>query len=153
MQKSLSRKKDSRKSLLRNLATSLILYEQIKTTRAKATQVKPIVEHLITIGKKNDVNARRRLLSYLFDKKAVDKVFDIYIKRFEGMTSGFVKSYYLGNRLGDSAQLVLLKFQEGKKINIDEVIKENDGKKQVRKKTASKNTISTKKVAKTKKTK
>ena len=65
--RALSRKKAYRKSTLRNLATSLVLYERIKTTTAKAKELKPVVEHLITIAKKNDLNARRRLMQYLFD--------------------------------------------------------------------------------------
>lgn len=129
MKKSLSRKKDSRNSLIRNLATSLILYEQIKTTKAKASQVKPVVEHLLYVAKKDDLNARRMLLAYLFDKKAVDKVFDIYVKRYKDINSGFIKTYQIGNRLGDNSKLVLLRLQEGEPINVEEIMKENDGKK------------------------
>ena len=115
MPNSLSRKKDNRKSLLRNLATSLVLYEEVKTTEAKAKAVKPIVEHLIAIAQKDDLAARRKLLSYLFDKKAVKKVFEAIVPRYKKLNSGYVLSYRIGKRKGDSASLMILKLQEGEK--------------------------------------
>ncbi|MFA6493199.1 MAG: 50S ribosomal protein L17 [Patescibacteria group bacterium] len=126
MANSLSRKKDSRKSLLRNLVTSLVLYEEIKTTEAKAKEVKPIVEHLIFIARKNDLAARRKLLSYLFDKKAVKKVFEVLVPRYKDLNSGYVLSYRIGKRLGDSASLMILKLKEGKLEELKE--KEKDAK-------------------------
>lgn len=144
MVNSLSRKDNHRKSLLRNLTTSLILYEEIKTTRAKAKEVKPIVEHLIFRARKNDLAVRRWLLSFLFDKKAVKKVFEILAPRYKKINSGFVLSYRTGNRLGDSAPMVILKLKE---IEMP-IVKETDGKnneeqskvkKTVRRKAGSKN--------------
>lgn len=113
MANSLSRKKDPRRSLLRNLATSLILYEEITTTKAKAKEVKAVVEHLIYKAKKNDLASRRLLLAYLFDKKATKKVFEVMVPRYKKTNSGFILSYKLGQRLGDSAPLVMLKLKEG----------------------------------------
>jgi len=116
MPKSLSRKDNHRKSLLRNLATSLVLYEEIKTTKAKAKEVKPIVEKLINRAKKSQSNnlvVRRQLLGYFFDKNATRKVFEVYGPRYAKINSGFVKTYNLGSRLGDNAQLVLLKLDPG----------------------------------------
>ena len=116
MPKSLSRKDNHRKSLLRNLATSLVLYEEIKTTKAKAKEVKPIVEKLINRAKKSQSNnlvVRRKLLGYFFDKNATRKVFEVYGPRYAKINSGFVKTYNLGSRLGDNAHLVLLKLVPG----------------------------------------
>ena len=116
MPNSLSRKDNHRKSLLRNLATSLILYEEIRTTQAKAKAVKPVVEHLINIAKKQDLSVRRRLLGYLFDKKATKKIFEVLVPRYKKTNSGFVQLYKIGPRLGDNAPIVLLKLTKPKII-------------------------------------
>lgn len=119
--KSLSRKDNHRKSLVRNLATSLILYEEIETTSAKAKAVKPVVEHLINFAKKNIAKnpliARRRLLSELFDEKAVKKTIEVLVPRYKKIDSGFIKSIKNRKRVGDSAEmtiLILTKVKEGK---------------------------------------
>lgn len=140
MVKSLSRKDNHRKSLLRNLATSLILYEEIKTTKAKAKEVKPIVEHLISCAKKNDLASRRRLLGYLFDKNATKKMFEVLVPRYKKINSGFITSYLLGKRLGDSATVVILKLKEEEiVIKPEEKIKEENGNGKIAKKTSRKN--------------
>ena len=113
--RALSRKYANRKSTLRNLATSLVLYERIKTTTAKAKEVKPIVERLISIAKKNDLVARRRLMAYLFDENAVKKMFEVIVPRFKKINSGFVKTYRLGARLGDGADMMIAEFVGGEK--------------------------------------
>ena len=123
MPKSLSRKDNHRKSLLRNLATSLILYEEIKTTAAKAREVKPIVEHLLGIAKRNNLVAKRRLIGYFFDEKAVQKVFEVLVPRFVKTKTGFVRVYKLGPRLGDSAEMVLIKLAPGEPIEMKEPLK------------------------------
>lgn len=109
MPNSLSRKDNHRRSLLRNLATSLILYEEIKTTKPKGMEVKPIVERLINMAKKNDLNAHRRLLGFLFDKKAVQKTFEVLVPRYAKVKSGFIRIYNLSPRLGDNAAMVVVK--------------------------------------------
>ena len=114
MPNSLSRKKDYRQSLLRNLATSLILYEEIKTSEAKAKALKPFVEHLLQVAKKDNLIARRRLIANFFDENAVKKVFEVYGPRYKNIKSGFIKQYRLGPRLGDSAEMVMLKMAKVK---------------------------------------
>lgn len=106
--RALSRKTANRKSTLRNLATSLFLYERIKTTTAKAKELKPIAEHLLSVAKANNLTSRRRLLAYLFDENAVKKVIEVLVPRYEKLDSGFIKSYRLGTRLGDGADMTLL---------------------------------------------
>lgn len=147
MPKSLSRKDNHRKSLLRNLATSLVLYEEIKTTKAKAKEVKPIVEKLINRAKKsqsNNLSIRRQLLGYFFDKNATRKVFEVYVPRYAKIGSGFVKIYHLGLRSGDNAQMVLLKLVPGEKPKevvsqpIDKDKNEKSPKKTKREKTTAK---------------
>lgn len=120
--RALSRKKAYRKSTLRNLVTSLFLYERIKTTTAKAKEIKPIAEHLLSIAKTNDLNSRRKLLSYLFDENAVKKTIEILVPRYKNLSSGFVKSYRLGARLGDGADMTLLELVNAKQeTKIEEV--------------------------------
>lgn len=119
--RALSRKTASRKSLLRNLATSLVLYERIETTEAKAKEVKSEVEHLLYVAKKNDLATRRRMLGYFFDKNATKKVLEDLMPRYDKLSSGFIKSYRKGRRLGDGAMIMIL---ELKKAEIKEEIKE-----------------------------
>lgn len=107
--RALSRKFANRKSVLRNLATSMVLYEEIKTTQAKAKEIKPIIELLINRAKANDLAARRFLLGYLFDKNATKKVFDVLVPRYKDIKSGYIKTYNIGNRLGDAAPMMILK--------------------------------------------
>ena len=113
--RALSRKYANRKSTLRNLATSLVLYERIKTTTPKAKELKPIVERLITVAKADDLTARRRLMAYLFDEKAVKKCLEVLVPRFKKINSGFIKTYKLGTRIGDGAEMTILEFVEGEK--------------------------------------
>jgi len=114
--RALSRKKANRTSTLRNLATSLVLYEKIQTTQAKAKEVKSIFEHLINSARKNDLAARRRLLGYLFDKNATKKILEDILPRYKNVKTGFMKEYKLGPRLGDGAEMVILQLSKGAKI-------------------------------------
>ena len=121
MPRSFSRKDNHRKSLLRNLITSLVLYEEIKTTQTKAKEVKPLIEKLINkVSKIDKLTARRLLMGYLFDEKATLKVIEVLIPRYKKMKFGFVSIYRLGPRLGDSADLAMIKLAPGK----EEITKE-----------------------------
>ena len=108
--KILDRKKAPRQALIRGLATSLIVYEKIKTTKAKAKAVKPVVEKLITTAKKNDLNARRKLLETLYHKKAVNKALEVLGPRYKGKAGGYTRIINLGNRVGDNAEMVQIEF-------------------------------------------
>ena len=114
--RSLSRKSGNRKSTLRNLATSLILFERITTTTAKAKELKPIVEHLINSARPGDLNGRRKLLAYLFDENAVKKTIDVLLPRYEKVPTGFIGSYRVGRRLGDAADMMILELQKEKVV-------------------------------------
>jgi large subunit ribosomal protein L17 len=97
--------------MLRNLATSIILYEKVKTTQAKAKLVKPIVEKLIAASKKKDLTtAMRTLNSYLMDKNASKKLMQEIIPRYKDRNSGFVRLTPLGRRSGDSAPVIQIEF-------------------------------------------
>lgn len=112
------RKADHRNHLLRNLVTSLILFETIDTTQAKAKEIKPIVDKIITAAKKADLTATRTLSAYLFDTNAVRKAIKELAPRYSTRTSGFTKSYHLKNRNGDDAQMMRLELID-KKVFIE----------------------------------
>lgn len=104
--KTLARKKSAREALLRDLATSVIVYEKIKTTEAKAKAVKPYVERLITTAKKGDLTARRRLLSVLTTEQPVNKLLEVIGPRYKDREGGYTRLVKLGNRQGDGAPVV-----------------------------------------------
>lgn len=108
--KTLDRKRDPRKALMRSLATNLILHEKIKTTEAKAKAVKPIVEKLITKGKAGDLHARRELLKYLYVENAVKKILEDLSPRYKERKGGYTRIVKLGNRQGDAAKIVQIEF-------------------------------------------
>lgn len=106
----LDRKIGPRKALLKNLASSLILYEKIKTTGGKARALKPQVERLISIGKKNNLTARRRLISKLATENAVKKVLEVYGPKYKDRKGGYTRIVKIGPRKGDGAQMVQIEF-------------------------------------------
>ncbi len=106
----LDRKKAPREALLRGLATSVIIYEKIKTTKAKAKAVKPMVEKLVTISKKDTLVSRRRLLEVLYHKKAVNKALEVLGPRYKERAGGYTRITNLGPRKGDGAEMVQLEF-------------------------------------------
>ena len=114
MPRKLGRKIGHRKSLMRNLAASLVLYEKIETTEAKAKDVKSYVEHMITISKAQDLAAYRRLLAYFYDKNAAKKVYEELAKRYADRPSGFIRTYHIGNRLGDNSRMMRLELVDRK---------------------------------------
>lgn len=106
----LDRKTGPRRALLRNLATSVVLYEHVQTTRAKAKAVQPIVENCITKAKAQTLHARRRLLSYLTHANAVRKVFDVLAPRYKERKGGYTRIVKIGKRVGDAADMVQIEF-------------------------------------------
>lgn len=100
--------------MLRNLATSLILYEKVDTTLAKAKEIKSFVEKLIARSKEGDLNAIRSLSAVLFDSNATKKIITELIPRYKDKKSGFIKSYHLKNRLGDNSEMMRLELVDRK---------------------------------------
>ena len=95
--------------MLRNMATSIILYEKVKTTRAKGRRIKAVVERLISQSKKQtQVLALRSLNSMLKDENASKKMIEVLVKRYEKRSSGFLRLIPLGFRAGDAAEMVQL---------------------------------------------
>ncbi|MBT4384764.1 50S ribosomal protein L17 [Candidatus Peregrinibacteria bacterium] len=105
--KKLNMQRDHRKALLRNLATSIILFENVKTTSAKAKQVRPIVERLITKAKTKDtVTAIRQIERVVFDDKAGKKLIEVLKDRYKDRPGGYTRIIKLGHRAGDAAEMV-----------------------------------------------
>ena len=101
-----------RKAMLRNLATALMTNERIKTTDTRAKEVRPLVDKLITWGKRGDVHARRLAMAELRDKELVHKLFAEIAPRFEEREGGYTRILKLGPRKGDGAPMVILELVE-----------------------------------------
>ena len=104
----LGRSTAHRRALYRNLVTDLLGYEKIVTTEAKAKEVRGLAEKMVTLGKEGGLHARRRALSYIVDKKTVDKLFDELAPRYAERLGGYTRIVKLGPRLGDGAAMVKL---------------------------------------------
>lgn len=97
-----------RRSMLRNLVTSMILSGKVETTEAKAKQIRSVTEKMITLGKRGDMHARRLALAYLLDETAVKKLFDEIAPRYEGRQGGYTRILKIGQRRGDAAPVAIL---------------------------------------------
>ncbi|MFN2470132.1 MAG: 50S ribosomal protein L17 [Gaiellaceae bacterium] len=104
----LGRDASHRKALYANLAGALIEHGRIRTTEAKAKEVRPIAEQMITLGRRGDLAARRRALAYLRSQEIVHKLFADVGPRFAGRPGGYSRIVKLGPRPGDSAPMVYL---------------------------------------------
>ena len=100
-----SRTRAHRRALFANLAASLITYEQIKTTLPKAKDLRPIVEKLITLGKRGDLHARRQAHAVLRNDDVVKKLFDTIAKRYASRHGGYTRVLKAGFRYGDMAPM------------------------------------------------
>ena len=106
----LNRTSTHRKAMFANMACALIKHEQIFTTLPKAKDLRPIVEKLITLGKKGDLNARRLLISRLRDEKMADKVLAVLATRYKERPGGYIRVLKAGFRYGDSAPMAMIEF-------------------------------------------
>jgi len=104
--KILDRKKEPREAMLRNLATSVILFEKVVTTKAKAKAVQPQVEKMITLGKKGTLSARRQALKFFYIENPVKKIFDDLAPRYKERAGGYTRITKIGIRKGDGAEMV-----------------------------------------------
>jgi len=97
-----------RRSMLRNLSLSILRYERVKTTEAKAKEIRRFVDEMINLGKDGSLAARRRALAWLPEPGIVEKVFGDLAARYPDRRSGYLRMVHLGRRVGDSAPLMLL---------------------------------------------
>jgi large subunit ribosomal protein L17 len=106
----LNRTWEHRKAMFANMASSLITHEQIVTTLPKAKDLRPIVEKLVTMAKKGDLNSRRLAASQLRDEKAAKKLFDVLGPRYKDRAGGYTRVLKAGFRYGDSAAIGVIEF-------------------------------------------
>ncbi len=123
----LNRTSSHRWSMLRNLVTSLLEHEKIKTTDAKAKEVRRVAEKMITLGKRGDLHAMRQALVVIKKRDVVRKVFDVLAVRYQERPGGYLRVIKAGRRIGDGAP-----------ISVVELIPEEATKKAVTKKRARK---------------
>ncbi len=108
--KKLNRTSEHRKALLKNMLNSLIKYEQIKTTLPKAKFLKPQADKIITLGKKDNLNTTKKLVSQLQDIKSATKVKKTLSKRYEKRNGGYTRIIKAGFRYGDNAPMAIIEF-------------------------------------------
>src|SRR4051812_21890996 len=106
----LGRKSGHRKSMFSNLAGALIKHEQISTTLPKAKDLRPVVEKLITLGKRGSLHARRQAISMLKDVALTDKLFSTLATRYKTRQGGYVRVLKAGFRYGDKAPMAIIEF-------------------------------------------
>lgn len=111
---------NQRKALLRGIVASLIKYERIETTVAKAKAARQIIERLVSFGKRGDLHSRRLALSYLPDKQLIRKLFSEIAPRFADRNGGYVRVVKTGFRIKDSAPMAILEFVDYKKPEKEE---------------------------------
>ena len=126
----LNRTSSHRKALLMNLSNALIKHEQITTTLPKAKELKPFVEKIITLGKKGDLQSRRKTIAILQDEKMTKKIFDNLADRYKERKGGYTRIVKIGNRYGDNAPTAIIEF-----IDRDEEAKGQDSGPIIEKKT------------------
>ena len=98
--------------MLRNMATSLLVHERIQTTEAKAKELRPVVEKLITLGGIDDVHSRRRARRMIEDRAALTKLFDDIGPRFRERPGGYTRILKLGSRKGDGADVAIIELTD-----------------------------------------
>src|SRR5688572_31493520 len=103
-----NRSPSHRKAMLANLAASLIKHEQIVTTLPKAKDLRPIVEKLVTLGKRGDLHARRQAIAQMRDLAMVKKLFDVLGPRYKDRNGGYTRVLKAGFRYGDSAAIAVI---------------------------------------------
>lgn len=122
----LNRTTSHRKAMFRNMVTSLFKHERIRTTGAKAKELRRWADHIITLAKRGDLHARRQALAIIREKGVVHKLFEEAQERFGNSAGGYTRIVKLGRRAGDAAPISLIEL----------VVPEAGGKKKAKKKAA-----------------
>jgi len=125
----LNRSLGHRKALYRNLVSSLVKHEKIETTLAKAKAIKGKVERLVTVARKGDLPARRRLLKVFYAKELVEKMLKEIGPRFKSRSGGYTRIVKLGPRSSDKAEMARLEFLPEEKKDRDRKKKAGKGSK------------------------
>jgi large subunit ribosomal protein L17 len=107
-----NRTAEHRKAMFANMAAALIKHEQIITTLPKAKDLRPVVEKLVTLGKRGDLHARRQAAAELRDDAMVKKLFEILGPRYKERNGGYIRVLKAGFRYGDNAPVAVIEFVE-----------------------------------------
>jgi large subunit ribosomal protein L17 len=105
-----NRSSEHRKAMFANMSAALIKHEQIVTTLPKAKDLRPVVEKLITLGKRGDLHARRLAMSQIRDDAMVKKLFEVLGPRYKGRNGGYTRVLKAGFRYGDNAAMAVIEF-------------------------------------------
>ncbi len=105
-----NRSSEHRKAMFANMSCALIKHEQIVTTLPKAKDLRPVVEKLITLGKRGDLHARRQAIAQIRDVALVKKLFDVLGPRYRERNGGYTRVLKAGFRYGDNAPLAVIEF-------------------------------------------
>src|SRR5271166_6544312 len=103
-----NRTAEHRKAMFANMASALIKHEQIITTLPKAKDLRPVVEKLVTLGKKGDLHARRQAIAQIRDVACVKKLFDVLGPRYKTRAGGYTRVLKAGFRFGDNAAMAVI---------------------------------------------
>jgi large subunit ribosomal protein L17 len=106
----LGRKPEHRKAMFANLCAALIKHEQIVTTLPKAKELRPVVEKLVTLGKRGDLHARRQAIAQMRDIAMVKKLFEVIGPRYKDRNGGYTRVLKAGFRYGDNAPVAVIEF-------------------------------------------
>lgn len=106
----LGRSSSHKEAMLRNMVTSVIKYERIRTTDSKAKELRKVAEKMITLGKKGSLHARRQALAVVRDKDMVGKLFGELAERYRNRAGGYTRIVKAGYRYGDNAPVSILEF-------------------------------------------
>ena len=106
----LNRTAEHRKAMFANMCAALIKHEQIITTLPKAKDLRPIVEKLVTLGKRGDLHARRQAVAQMRDVEMVKKLFEVVGPRYKDRNGGYTRIIKAGVRYGDSAPIAVIEF-------------------------------------------
>jgi large subunit ribosomal protein L17 len=106
----LGRTAEHRKAMFANMAAALIKHEQIVTTLPKAKELRPVVEKMVTLGKRGDLHARRQAISQIRDVDMVKKLFEVLGPRYKDRKGGYTRILKAGFRYGDSAPVAVIEF-------------------------------------------
>lgn len=116
----LNRTASHRKALLGNLATSLFQHERIQTTTARAKELRPFAEKLITLARRGDLHARRKAAAVIKTDDALDKLFGDIAPRFADRPGGYTRIIHIGRRTGDNAPMSLIELVDAAEAHADE---------------------------------
>ena len=105
-----NRTAEHRKAMFANMCVALIKHEQIVTTLPKAKDLRPVVEKLVTLGKRGDLHARRQAIAQIKDVEIVKKLFDVLGPRYKERNGGYTRVLKAGFRFGDNAPMAVIEF-------------------------------------------